>query len=117
VVYEGRRWVFVEGTVETQIDRSAVEGLLDAFYTSRFFGLEPEYRSEHHACVAASGEVTDCESMVTDLPSQLVTFQIPGYVKTVVDYWDAPIELRELEEAIDEAAGTDRWVHGPTPTP
>lgn len=117
VIYEGRRFVRVEGRQEAQIDRAAVEDLLNAFYDAHFFAMEAEYREHRYPCVDANGLVEECLEFVTDLPSRDVTFQSPGYMKHVLDYWHGPAELHDLEAKIDEVAGTDRWVPMATPTP
>jgi hypothetical protein len=117
VVYEGRRFVAVEGRQEAEIPRGDVEGLVEAFYAARFFDMRPRYSERIYPCFEPSGAVVACAENVSDLPSQLVSFAAGGYLKTVDDYWDAPEALRLLEDEIDEVAGTEKWVKGPTPTP
>jgi hypothetical protein len=110
VVYEGRRYVRVVGRQEAQIERGRVEDLLDYFYDKQFFALQAEYLEYRRPCISDDGTVEECSEWVSDLPTQIVTFQAGDYFKRVEDYWHAPDGLRELEQAIDEVAGTDRWV-------
>jgi hypothetical protein len=48
--------------------------------------------------------------MVTDLPTKIVTITTNRRTKRVEDYVGAPEALEEFEKAIDEAAGSNRWV-------
>jgi len=47
---------------------------------------------------------------VTDLPTKIVTITTNPRTKRVEDYIGAPDALEEFEKAIDEAAGSNRWV-------
>ena len=61
------------------------------------------------------------ECPVTDLPSTITTLSTGGTSKTVRDYGNgfgdescaAPPSLVDLEDLIDEIAGSSRWVEGP----
>jgi hypothetical protein len=79
--------------------------------------MQPHYDARIYPCFRPTGEVEACSQFVTDLPSQIVSFSTGAYAKTVDDYWDAPESLKLLELKIDEVAGTEKWVRGPTPTP
>ena len=50
------------------------------------------------------------EAPITDLPTQIVSISFDGHSKTVVDYAGQnvgmPAAIDELEQAIDDAAGT-----------
>ena len=58
---------------------------------------------------AAADGAIQC-ALRSHLPSQIVTIKIGKYEKRVIDYWSPPQPLRELEQRIDEAAGTAKWV-------
>ena len=53
---------------------------------------------------------------MTDLPSCILTLSFDRAQKRVRDYAGEmvgmPAAVRDLEHAVDEAAQTDRWVHG-----
>lgn len=91
--------VRVAGTHETTIDPQVVDQLLAKFQEARFFSLRDEYRAE-----------------VTDNPTYVVTIDTGNGQKSVVDYVGRkagmPEEVTALQDAIDAAAGTDRWIEG-----
>ena len=53
-----------------------------------------------------------------DLPEFVLTVDTGQRHKSVVDYWGEKVGMpkivTELEEAVDKAAGTDRWLRGST---
>ncbi|HEX8222224.1 MAG TPA: DUF6438 domain-containing protein [Allosphingosinicella sp.] len=91
--------VLLPGEHRARIDRPALDALIERFRAARFFGLEPEYRAP-----------------VTDLPTYVLKFETGGRSWTVTDYGGSlagmPPVVTELEQAVDEAAGTARWVTG-----
>ena len=103
VSYEGRRFVAVEGHQTAQIDPEDVRQLVAQFYEIDYFSLQDSY-----------------ECPVTDLPTAVTAISIAGDSKSVSDYGPgyedascaAPQALVELEERIDEVAGSARWVEG-----
>lgn len=94
-----RRGVLLPGVHRARIDRATLDGLIQRFRAAGFFGLKHEY-------VAG----------VTDNPSYALTFASGGRGFTVIDYVGEmagmPSEVTALEQAVDEAAGTARWVLG-----
>lgn len=94
--------VRVPGTHETTIDPQAIDQLLAQFEEARFFTLRDEYRAE-----------------VTDNPTYVVTIDTGNGKKSVVDYVGKeagmPEAVTALQDAIDAAAGTDRWIEGTPP--
>jgi len=95
VVYEGRNFVAVQGKQTAHIAEEKVQELVDEFYRAGFFSLRERY-----------------EEQVTDLPSQTTSITIDGKTKTVYRYGFEPLRLAELEDRIDEIAGTEKWVKG-----
>jgi hypothetical protein len=91
--------VLLPGVHRARIDRPAVDSLIERFRAARFFGLEREY-----------------VAMVTDLPTYKLTFETGGRAWSVTDYWGErigmPPVVTELEDAVDQAAGTARWTRG-----
>lgn len=91
--------VRVPGTHTTTIKTEAVDRLLEHFRKARFFALRDEYRAE-----------------VTDNPTYIISIDTGNGSKTVIDYVGKkvgmPDEVTALQDAIDQAAGTDRWIDG-----
>lgn len=91
--------IIFPGRHTEKISAQAVTALIERFQKARFFELKDEYRSP-----------------VTDSATYVVTFDTGNGKKTVVDYVGAdagmPASITALEDAIDEAAGTARWVRG-----
>jgi hypothetical protein len=97
VTYQGERFVAVTGRRTRRISPAAVRRLMAQFQAANFFALRDEYRAG-----------------MTDMPSRIVTLQIGGRGKRVVDYVGEevgmPHSVTELEQAIDRVAGTAAWV-------
>lgn len=101
----GRRSLFLPpnivfpGTHEDQIPVAIVAALVQRFGDVGFWKLRDRYVAK-----------------VTDNPSQVITLAVGSRRKSVLDYVGTkagmPMAARKLEEAIDQAAGTDRWVRG-----
>ena len=102
VAYEGERFVRVVGRRTAHIDPANVARLLARAEQIRFSGLRSSYRAIENP----DGTTT----MVTDLPTTIVTIAGKGRTKRVEDYVGAPDALTEFEREIDNAAGTKRWV-------
>ena len=108
VIYEGARFVRVEGRQTDRIPLSRVISILETAERIGFFQLRDEYRVVQNP----DGGST----IVTDLPAVFVTITRAGRSKRIEDYFGAPGALKQLERQIDEAAGTRRWtvLDGPT---
>jgi Domain of unknown function (DUF6438) len=104
VVYEGRRFVQVQGRVTDRIPVSRVAALLATAERIGFFELRDQYRTKKNP--------DGSETIVTDLPTTFVTITSGGRSKRIEDYFGAPDSLKELERQIDDAAGTKRWIRG-----
>ncbi|HEU0099945.1 MAG TPA: DUF6438 domain-containing protein [Allosphingosinicella sp.] len=93
------RGVLFPGEHRARIDRATLDALIERFRAAQFFGLDREYRAP-----------------VTDLPTYVLKFRSGGRSWTVTDYAgpmaDMPPVVTELEDAVDKAAGTARWVAG-----
>ena len=91
--------VRVPGTHETTVEPQVIDQLLAQFEEARFFSLRDEYRAE-----------------VTDNPTYVVTIDTGNGKKSLVDYVGKkagmPASVTALQDAIDTAAGTDRWIKG-----
>ncbi|HYG49178.1 MAG TPA: DUF6438 domain-containing protein [Allosphingosinicella sp.] len=91
--------VLFPGEHRSKIDRATLDALIERFRDARFFGLEPEY-----------------SSTITDQPTYVLKFETGGRSWAVTDYRGEhagmPPVVTELENAVDRAAGTARWVSG-----
>ena len=58
---------------------------------------------------------------VTDNPTYTLTLTVGGKTKTVTDYVGIevglPLAISDLENAVDDTAGTQRWIKGNDQTP
>jgi Domain of unknown function (DUF6438)/Ankyrin repeat len=108
VTYEGKKFVRVEGRQSDQVPVSRVVELLATVNRIRFFELDNQYRVIHNP--------DGSTSVVSDLPTTLVTVTRGGQTKQIEDYVGAPESIHQLEKEIDEAARTKRWISldGPT---
>jgi hypothetical protein len=102
VTYEGKKFVRAVGRQTDRIPVSQVARLAEAVNRIGFFDLNDSYRTIRNP--------DGSETMVTDLPTTIVTVIYEGRSKQVVDYFGAPESLKQLEKQIDETAGTKRWV-------
>lgn len=95
--FVGEAYVNAKGKHEASIDPEALRKLAQRFIDADFYSMDGEY-------VAG----------VTDNPTYTVSISIDGRKKKVVDYvgtWvGMPAVIRELEDAVDELAQTDRWI-------
>jgi len=99
VTFVGERYVAVPGKHRSQIEPGAVSALLNVFRAANFFSLKDAYRAR-----------------VTDLPTTTITLTIGSQRKTVVDYGGMnagmPGDVLALENTIDAAADSEKWVKG-----
>jgi Domain of unknown function (DUF6438) len=102
VTYDGTKHVRVTGRQTDRITVSGVAALLDTARRIGFFELRDHYRTIRNA--------DGSETMVTDLPTVIVTITSGGRTKRVEDYLGAPDGLKELEQQIDDTARTTRWI-------
>ena len=97
IAFHGGRYVPIPGDHQARIAPEAATRLLERFRAARFF----EFRAKYVASV-------------TDNPTYCLELTIGAKRKVITDYvgdWvGMPTLVSELEDAVDEAAGTDRWV-------
>lgn len=95
--YQG--FVAVPGTHHWHIKQQAVRELLTEFRKARFLDALNQYQCSW-----------------TDLPSETITLTINGTTRAVLDYGGdvvgLPSAVEGLEDSIDTAAGTARWISG-----
>jgi membrane dipeptidase (peptidase family M19)/uncharacterized protein DUF6438/ankyrin repeat protein len=95
VSYEGLEHTKVQGKQTWKIDRAAVRALAKEMQDAKLFDLENEYRA-----------------LVTDHPTVYTSLTIGSRTKKVKNYVAGPPRLKEMEERIDEVAGTRKYVKG-----
>lgn len=99
VKFNGRYDVVARGKHRTRISKIAVRELYNDFARANFFWAFDKYS------VRAS-----------DAPAYTVTISFDHYKKTVVDYLGKeagiPKEIAALEDAVDQTAGTKKWIGG-----
>lgn len=91
--------VLLPGVHITHVDPEAVARLAEKFRAAHFFGLKPRYVAE----------VTDQATKTLSFRAGRTSKQVVEYVGSVVGM---PADAFALEKAVDDVAGTDRWVHG-----
>jgi len=115
VVYEGRKFVKVEGTVNDSVTQEQLKQLVAEFERADYFSLRDTYF-----------DATDgCPVYVTDNPTANTSLELGGRKKTVRHYYGCrekdedrtvggiyPKKLYDLESKIDEIVNTARWVEG-----
>lgn len=91
--------ILVSGVHTDKVEPGVVAELLERFREARFFSLKDEYRAR-----------------ITDNPAYILTIDTGTASKTVVDYVGErvgmPRVVTELQEVVDQAAGSARWVDG-----
>jgi hypothetical protein len=98
VLYRGADCVAVRGEKSDRISVERVRALVAGFQRAEFFALKDVYRSR-----------------ITDIPTFTLSIEIGGRQKSVEDYAGTmvgmPDAVRALEDEVDRAAATDRWVY------
>jgi hypothetical protein len=99
VIYVGNGFVAVLGERNATIPVDRVRALYQKFREVEFFWLFDRYADT-----------------ATDNPAHTISIAYDGTMKTVTDYIGMrvgmPIDVMELQDAIDQAAGVARWTRG-----
>lgn len=99
VHFKGERFVQITGDHDEHIDPTGVKALVQKFEEAKFFAAGDKYVAR-----------------VTDNPYYTLSVTVGGKTKTVTDYVGEqvgmPLVITDLENAVDEAAGTARWIKG-----
>jgi len=99
VVYIGSYYVAVKGRQLDRISPQAVSQIFAEFQKVDFFSFRNEY-----------------EMLVTDNPTYVISISFDGKTKSVTDYVGAEVGMpqcvTDLEDAIDRAAHTGKWITG-----
>lgn len=102
VIYEGEKFVRVEGKQTAIVPKDEALKLLDEMLASNYFSFQDSYTEIKNS----DGSITT----VTDLPTTYTSLQLGAKTKTIRDYVGAPETLKKIEARIDEVARTRRWV-------
>jgi uncharacterized protein DUF6438 len=103
VTFDGRRHVAQTGQATAKIPAERVDGLLAELEAADYFGLADAYVMGAPAC----------GMYATDLPTVITSATRGSETKTIRHDRGcsaAPRKLSQLEQRIDEVAGTRRWV-------
>lgn len=92
-IYDGQINVEKKGRFEKKIPNEEIKQLIKSFEESHFFDFKDKYTAD-----------------MTDLPSTYLTFNNKGKSKKIIDYYDAPDKLKELEAMVENIANKDGWV-------
>jgi membrane dipeptidase len=95
VVYQGREHTKIPGEQKWRIDPAAVRALAKEMQDAGYFDLKDEYTA-----------------MMTDHPTTYTSLTIGNRSKKIKDYVAGPPRLKELENRVDEVAGTKKYVKG-----
>ncbi|HTU51396.1 MAG TPA: ankyrin repeat domain-containing protein [Acidobacteriaceae bacterium] len=99
VIFNGDGFVVARGEHKGTIDPSQVRELAKKFIDADFYSMEDSY----------SASVTDC-------PSFVLSISVDRHSKKVVDYMGSwvgmPAVITELEDEVDSAASSQRWIEG-----
>jgi len=92
IVINAQQNLDLEGTYRSKLSESDFTTLIDAFEKSNFFAFEKSYTS-----------------MMTDLPTTTLTYRKGDKEHTVVDYDNAPEQLKALEARVFNLINTLNW--------
>lgn len=96
VEFQGDLFVEHTGFFVDSIPQAAVNRLVHALHSKGFFTMQDRYENRR----------------ITDLPSTITAFESSTIKKSVFNYYGAPQELEDIEQLIDDTAGTLKWVRG-----
>jgi ankyrin repeat protein len=99
VHFSGQREVLIPGEHDAHIAPAAVKELIRQFEKTKFFAADDKYIAT-----------------ITDDPTYELTLTVAGKKKIVTDYVGKqvgmPLFITDLENAVDDVAGTHRWIKG-----
>ncbi len=92
IIYTGRRFTSRLGTYQSYISSDSLNDIRKQFLSRNFCAFDSEYTAG-----------------VTDLPSNCISAICAGSIKRVMDYYNAPEDLRKLEATLIRYINTKRW--------
>ena len=111
VIWQGRARVNRLGLIQSRIERDQVRALLQTFNAIDYFRLENIYGYRGAGCVSSTA----------DLPLVITSLSSGGRSRTITHHdgcvGDVSKTLSDIENSIDGAVNTTRWISGRTPRP
>jgi len=105
VIFEGRHFVRQTGIVRSGISPQVLSKLVNDLEKGGFFELEGNY---------GYGNNDRCDSINPDGPAAILTVSNKGRAKTVLHHHrcmgPVPNRVTELEDKVDRAVGTAKWI-------
>lgn len=98
VTYIGKDFVKAVGERQYKISEDRVKELVSAFAQIKYFSLRDKYATDEN------GNSLTCQ------PTTTTSICVDGKHKKVVNYYSAPKELAELENAIERIAGLNYFI-------
>ena len=92
-IYEGKNFVEMKGLYQTSFKLGDIKAIFNMAENISFLTLEDSYDN----------------MSVSDLPSAIIRLNDGTYTKKVIDRYDAPEELKQLEKLIDELILKQNW--------
>jgi hypothetical protein len=98
VTYHGKAYVVVTGIHHTRIPQAKVARLVERIRTGNLWSMRKSYAAP-----------------ITDLPSYTLNIRMGKVEHSIRDYAGnmigMPVAVRDFEQAVDDAAGTQGWIH------
>jgi len=99
IVFDGHSYVVAQGKHKDSLSPRKLRMLARKFIAADFYSMDDSYQAS-----------------VTDCPTYVLSISIDGRAKQVVDYMGAwvgmPSTVTEIEDEVDELAGTKKWING-----
>ena len=108
VTFEGIKNTETKGISEGKISETQIKNILREFENADYFNLNDKYDFEN-CPLAATDNSTVVTSIRTDGRQKTVSHYL-GCAEDNAQRTPFPPKLRELENKIDETAGTARWI-------
>jgi uncharacterized protein DUF6438 len=105
VIYEGRHFVRKAGLIKSGVSFDVLSKLMTDLEASGFFQLDDNY---------GYGNKQHCNSLDSGEPSAILSVSSQGRSKTILHNHGCtgqiPSRLTELEDKVDRAVGTVKWI-------
>jgi hypothetical protein len=112
IVFEGTQYVAHVGRATGQADRDAVIELINRLLEFRFFDLPAEYNRFQTVRHGSDSWLVLGATSVSDGGGAILRLQLGDQQHSVFLRCRVPTCLQALAEAVDELAGTKKWVYG-----
>jgi hypothetical protein len=96
--YEGGRFAPLKGKYYKTFSKNEVKAIVKQFNAACFYTFKNEYTA-----------------IISDVPNTYITYNYKGKHKKVTDHWNAPQELRNLENSLDKVSNSEGWTNDSIP--